>query len=275
MTHYRMKDRQPSAIITANSSELKIYEKGSVYLNDGDNFEIRFFNPLQEKIGAEIIFNGNNMSDAKLVLRPGEDVSLDRFLNDNKKMLFDTYQINGNNSAAVEAAAKNGLIQINFYKEKQVYYTRGFTTFDGTNANSRTYGSGLPHFGCTNISSDGMMFGSVTTNGLDDTFTTQAFYSDEIGVTGNDMGEIITTNLDIEPETLETGRVEMGEESEQDLQTVEVMFEMNSFLTLEYQLKPLSTKTKTVTEVRNYCGFCSYRLRNKKWIYCPKCGNKL
>ncbi len=48
---------------TSNHNELKLYQGNIVYLNDGDNFELRFFNPLQEKIGVEIMFNGIRKGD--------------------------------------------------------------------------------------------------------------------------------------------------------------------------------------------------------------------
>ena len=47
MAHYRMTDKLPSAIITVNGNEKKIYEGNQIFLQNGDNFEIRFFNPLQ------------------------------------------------------------------------------------------------------------------------------------------------------------------------------------------------------------------------------------
>jgi nicotinic acid mononucleotide adenylyltransferase len=47
MAHMRLLDREPSAIITVAGSEKKIYQDGQIFINDGDNFEIRFFNPLQ------------------------------------------------------------------------------------------------------------------------------------------------------------------------------------------------------------------------------------
>ena len=122
MTHYRMLDRAPSVVITSNRNELKVYQDNVVYLNDGDNFELRFFNPLQEKIGVEIMFNGLKKGDGFLVVNPGQDLILDRFLDEQRKMLFETYVIDGNNEAAVEAIQQNGIITFNFYKEHVSYY---------------------------------------------------------------------------------------------------------------------------------------------------------
>jgi len=123
MTHYKMLDRAPSVVITSNRNELKLYQDNTVFLNDGDNFELRFFNPLPEKIGVQINFNGINKGDGYLVLNPGQDIILDRFLDEQRKMLFETYVVNGNNEAAVKAIEENGVISFNFFKERHSYRT--------------------------------------------------------------------------------------------------------------------------------------------------------
>ena len=129
MAHYRMLDRVPSVVITSNRNELKLYQGNLVYLNNGDNFELRFFNPLQEKIGVEIIFNGVKKGDSYLVLNPGQDIILDRFLDEQRKMLFETYVVNGDSQEALDAIQKNGLIKFNFYKEYS-YANRNKTEVD-------------------------------------------------------------------------------------------------------------------------------------------------
>ena len=124
MTHYRMQDNMPSAIIlaknprTSSLDELKSYQSNTIYLNNGDEFQIRLFNPLREKIGVQIGMNGD-LSQSLLVLNPGEDVTLDRFLDDKSKMLFETYVYDASNKAAANAVAENGNIQVNFFKEKK------------------------------------------------------------------------------------------------------------------------------------------------------------
>jgi len=120
--HYRLSDREPSAIITVAGNEKKLYDNGQIFLKNGDNFEIRFFNPLQEKVGVEILFNGQKKNNGLLVLNPGQDVTLDRFLDEKKKMKFDTYTIDGSNKAAVKAAEINGLVEFRFYKESNSYH---------------------------------------------------------------------------------------------------------------------------------------------------------
>jgi len=261
MAHYRMQDRLPSAIVTAGGSEKKVYEGNSVFFNKGDNFELRFFNPLQEKIGVEIIFNGQKKNDGFLVLKPGEDVSLDRFLGDKNKMVFDTYDIDANNPTAVKAAALNGIIDIKFHKEKFTnnWNSGTFMTANSVNYNTRLYTGGYNPPG---------------------TFTTEfdnsnSTLTSNISSTPDSLGVYAMNSLSLnESKSIETGRVEKGDVSEQKLNVVDMEFESVAFHTIQYNLKPLSTMSHT-TEIRNYCPNCQYRLRKSSWNYCPKCSEKL
>lgn len=250
MTHYRMLDREPSAIITVAGSEKKIYNNGQIFLNDGENFEIRFFNPLQTTISIEIIFNGQKKNDGLLVLKPGEDVILDRFLGEKKKMKYETYTIDGNNAAAVQAAALNGLVEFKFYKEK-INYTITYATNWWNSPDVYGSGTGNPH-----------VYGSSTTDN---------YLSQDFSCCSNLKG-VKTRSL--KKESIETGRIEKGPESNQNLTHVDMNFETYPFHTITYQLKPNSEKTNEVTEIRNYCSKCHYRIRKSSWNYCPKCGLK-
>lgn len=258
--HIRLLDKIPSAIVTAGGSEKKIYEGNSIYLTKGDNFELRFFNPLREKVGIEIIFNGQKKNDGYLVLNPGEDVILDRFLNDKKRMVFDTYMVDSNNQSAVEAAALNGIIEVNFYKERNYYnYCNFASTF---NNNSRSYSTG------------GQIYVNTTTQEYDLSYTPDSTtYGSSINSVG--VGSATpTSSLNVNENLKETGRVEKGNESNQDLNLVNIEFEITPFHYIKYFLKPLSTKTITTSEIRLYCTKCGYRLRKQNWVYCPKCGKK-
>ncbi len=291
MAHYRMQDRLPSAIVTANGSEKKMYEGNTVFFNKGDNFELRFFNPLREKIGVEIIFNGQKKSDGLLVLNPGEDIKLDRFLDDKKKMVFDTYHIDSKNSTAVEAAELNGDVTINFYKEKQ-NWGNWSAQYNTTNTNSKLYSSNVDinNSGYEGIIGDSGVSGNIgyTNVNLTNTNTTTSDYSLDNGEISQQKEYYSSnvSNVDITSdsfsvnddftESIETGRVEKGEISNQNLNTIDIKFESTPFHTIDINMKPTSTKSyTTATEIRNYCNQCGYRIRKNTWVFCPKCGNKL
>ena len=303
MTHYKMMDRLPSCVITSNHNELKLYQSNIVYLNDGDNFELRFFNPLQEKIGVEIMFNGIRKGDGYLVLKPGQDLTLDRFLDEQRKMLFETYTINGNNKEAVEAIEKNGVISFNFYKEyysnsnqqKNVNvnydfppkptrydqisfngtlnYPTGFSGPQGSTGSRGTKGrSATTTNNVTNISGNATFTSNYSTldnlNGMGQMamFSSPGIFCNEVDNSNLELNETF--------DSLETGRIEKGDISDQRLKGVNMNFASSPFHSMTYRLMPYSTMNREIGEIRQYCT-CSYRIRNNKWQYCPKCGNKL
>lgn len=204
-------------------------------------------------------------------------------------MKFDTYHIDGNNDVAVEAAAKNGLVEIKFYKEEQVYNSRGFSTFTTSNCNTR-------HYDYATLRNTGMVFSSPgifsqeTDMSFSDDNTTNAYYSATLdSCDAGDLSDYVcesTSDVDyndfvnehtksLKSKKLETGRVEKGEESNQTLKTEDVTFSYNPFHTLIYEMKPISTKPQNINEVRNYCPMCKYRIRKSNWNYCPKCSAEL
>jgi len=300
MTHYRMQDSEPSAIIlaknprTSSLDELKSYQGNTIYLNNGDEFQIRLFNPLREKIGVQIGINGD-LSHSLLVLNPGEDVTLDRFLDDKSKMLYETYTIDGNNQAAVNAAADNGIVNINFYKEKKVIRPnlrskslKGSSGIYGASVgSSRGFDDGSTF--TTNIGSDYATLGN--TNGMGDvtlTSSNNVFFSQSLEGAATLDGALtdksyVDAPLDFASDPVpevkkETGRIEKGNESAQHFNEVQVEFETFSFYQIVYYLKPTSERgstTVTETKVRDYCPNCGYRIRNTRWNFCPKCGDEV
>lgn len=301
MTHYRMLDRVPSVVITSNRNELKLYQGNVVYLNDGDNFELRFFNPLQEKIGVEIMFNGIKKGDSYLVLNPGQDIILDRFLDEQRKMLFETYVVNGNSKEVLEAIQQNGVISFNFYKELRNYRSANYNDINinynfppkpikykkskGHFGNLRgVYGSQGPQGPQGPQGSQGPQgyAGASSTSGtmgyssnITYTDTTSIYYHSTLTNTAG-MGSLTTSCMSTRsPQELETGRIEMGDISNQQLRTVNAQFQSASFHTVTYKIMPYSAMNKSIGEVRQYCSCCGYRIRKENWVYCPKCGSEL
>ncbi len=298
MTHYRMLDRAPSVIITSNKNELKIYQGNLVYLNDGDNFELKFFNPTMEKIGIEVLFNGIKKGDSYLVLNPGQDLTLDRFLDEQRKMVFETYTIDGNNEAAIKAIEQNGVITFNFYKEcnyrrlwsdpaqndininynfppKPTNYsnsTSGKSGYRGASGTSGIAGS-TGYMGASGTASFAGSAGS-TIQQQNISYTCQSTYSNYNSRIYNSPG-IYADELDCSENIVETGRIEKGDISNQEIKSVNIQFDTQSFHTISYKLLPYSQMNKTIKEVRVYCTECGYRLRKENWKFCPKCGSKI
>lgn len=109
----------PQAYVAINKSRVKMYNKDSktpvFYLQKGQEFQLELFNPTTNSILAKIFLNGNAISQGGLVLRPGERVFLDRYIDVAKKFLFDTYEV-GNTSEIKKAIEDNGDFKVEFYK---------------------------------------------------------------------------------------------------------------------------------------------------------------
>ena len=89
---YQTKTDVPSAYITKNKQRIKQHGQ-TVYLNDGDEFEIELHNPKNNPILAKILLNGKYIPGGGIVLRPGERVFLERYLDKDRKFLFETYSV--------------------------------------------------------------------------------------------------------------------------------------------------------------------------------------
>lgn len=280
MVHYKLKSSEPSATVvsrnpkTSSLDEMKLYEGKYFFLKNNQEFQIRIFNPLDETIGAKIIFNDQS-SNSLLVIRPGEDITIDRFLDEKNKMLFETYQYDSNNKAAEKAVAKNGLLSIEFYKE--IKYTYNYTNINIYNEryNYPNYNRDLtiPYYygGSDTFMLHDNIITYTDTNGIVNTnnakFENNEYYTSNISFDENSKKEL---NLK------ETGRIEKGEKSDQEFKLTNMSFEYYPFHTIKYELKPLSEHKNIIsTDIKVYCTECGYRIRKKTWKFCPKCGEKI
>lgn len=114
--------------LAVNKSLLKEYKTSdctrTVYLNDGDEFQIQLFNPETTEIGAEIFIDGEPLSNI-IILNPGERMWLERYTDKAKKFKFKVYTVDGESKAVEKAIAHNGEIEIKFYrKQKPVVINR-------------------------------------------------------------------------------------------------------------------------------------------------------
>jgi len=300
MTHYRLRENDPSAIVLAQNPQSGSYEEAKIYygsqckeiyLNDKQNFGIRFFNPLHEKIGARISFNGQT-SPHLLVLNPGQDITLERFINENRKMVFETYVVDGGNQKAMEAIQNNGAVKVEFFKEKvqPITWTSGnySTLYNmqgmGSVIQTSNFGGGTLTSNSSNISASnsggrGMTLGksrgikskgNITLDGdvqINGSLSVQNFNMTQDSLNLSDYVN--------ESEEVETGRIEKGEVSNQSLQQVNLEFENYPFICIEYKLLPISQINRDSKEIRLYCTKCGYRIRKESYRFCPKCGEKL
>ena len=258
-----------TAHITRNRNRSKIYGD-SVYLKDGENFEIELFNPTTARVLAKINLNGSSISESGIILRPGERIYLERFIDTNNKFLFETYEVDKSNEA-LNAIIDNGMLEVSFYKESLplTNYT-GSGYFKGSSPYnpSITIGSG----------STGIYYGGYTS----DVFTSYCSDSN-FSLGGSTINNLFTTtsmtNDSIKgsnaSNSLETGRVEMGESSNQEFRSVSANFMDIEETTVKYRILPESQKPLESSSIRNYCTGCGTRMKKQTWKFCPNCGAKI
>lgn len=268
MTHYRMSYNLPSASIllrnqmSSSFDESRIYNENTVFMENKQEFSIKLFNPSRKKIGVQIGLNGE-LSKHLIVLKPGEDITIDRFIDNNSKMVFETYNYDDSNPLASNAVANNGIIDVKFFNEKETYniFNTNTTSTNITNINTTTTNTTLN-------SNYGTFTGSFQTTNLTNNHNV-LYSSDNKTKSSNKRSRVLPS------ETIkETGMVSKGDKSDQSFIGDNTNFEITSFHTYRFFIKPNSDKPYEEQEVREYCTQCSYRIRNKKWNYCPKCGNK-
>lgn len=249
--YYSSESLKCSAHVTTDRSRLKVYNSNQVFLKDKQKFEIELYNPTSFKHLAKISFNGVLMSQSGIVIKPGERVYLQRYIDSNNKFVFETYEVEKSNTS-LNAISKNGGLKIEFYKENITFsgYHMGSTVSTYIN-DSSTYG--IPGITYTNYSS-----GSPYIGGLNSSSNINSINcSSTLGA------------------KIETGRVEKGEKSKQEFTSIVGDFSLYSENSIEYKLLPESAKPVEITKIRNYCTECGTRMKKETWKFCPGCGNKL
>lgn len=240
---------KPAAFITKGKQRVKQYSE-TVYLKDGDEFEIELFNPTQKTILAKIKINGDYLSASGLILRPGQRVFLERFIDVDKKLVYSTYEIDGDDTEVKDAIKYNGNVEVEFYNETLPNWANNILI------NSRTSTSTV-----------------TTLGGYPSTFTTTNSqpYWNNIGNSVN-----LTSNAYFSNTSMETGRVESGEKSNQSLvNNNNFAFEWFTFHTVNWKILPFSQKPIDVSDLKKYCHNCGSKVKKSTYKFCPNCGTKL
>ena len=255
---------KPNAwIVTPNDKGRKSIKSGKVFLEDKEEFEIELFNPLTVSVLADIKLNGQSISKTGLVVKPGQRIYLDCFIDDKKKFKFSTYEIE-NSGEALDATQNNGLLEVFFYKEDVITLDNWKSKFDRIivekwypvyypsypiypyyNRPSIWYGTNSPTIGgsCVTTNLNNGIIGTTTTS--------NAYYSSNN--VSNTSNSVNLSNLNIagsNMNSIETGRVEKGEKSKQKFTEVDMDFEKHYIASTIIQILPESRKPAEVKDVK-------------------------
>jgi hypothetical protein len=271
--YYVQAEENPTAHITVNKGRRKIKKDKFIYLNNGQEFEIELFNPTSDTVLCKIWINNKVISRSGIVLRPGERVFLERFIDDPSKFKFDTYEVNGSSGAVKKAIEKNGLVKVQFYREDTTpTYTPDITwTLDRnvyTYYNNTTAGTPINSTFTTNSASD---YGAI------DNTQTLGFSDDIVKASTASLKSSEPTRRRLKSKKTETGRVEKGSTSDQNFTRINKKFDYSPFHKVEYQIKPTSTMRMDAKQVINTTKYCTNCGKKGKYThkFCSNCGNKL
>lgn len=274
-----VKNNRKSNSMSNDRGRLKIFPNNTVYLENDEEFELEIHNPLSMSVLCIIKIQNNLISKNGLVIRPGERVYLDCFIDTKKRFKYSTYSVD-NTSENKQAISLNGIIDISFYKE-EIIYTQEFPTFDwnvygitSTNPQpSTTIGKiydGNSTLQQSGISASGNLFKSIGTS--------QQYLS----CTTNNVGIGLTTpsstlNITNTSNTsIDTGRIESGSISNTTFTQVDTKFESSKLGVIKYQILPSTSKPFSVDDIKTktYCPKCGRKLKSDD-NFCSSCGCKL
>lgn len=232
----------PQSFITKGKQRLKQHVD-TVYLKNGDEFQIELYNPKQNKVLAKIEINGNSIGSG-IVLRPGERVFLERYLDVAQKFKFETYLVDGENKEVENAIKNNGDVVVRFYDEyiytswPEIYTSYPTTLYNSTGIN----------FGNTSFTTSGFIGNTTTSYSLN-------------------TDSVLRKNV-------ETGRVEKGSYSDQSFTYDNTTFNTFVSITNTWKLKPQSTRPVVIEDLVVYCTECGSKRKKESFKFCPQCGTK-
>lgn len=255
----------PQAFITQRKQRVKQHKSNQVlldsivYLNDGDEYEIELFNTKSVHVLAKIKIQGEYISGGGIVLRPGERVFLERFIDSNNKFVFRTYNVD-NEAVQLGATRDNGWVEIDFYTE-QIQAPNYISN------NSTIY---LPLSGGT-VTIDRTGSNTIYTTGVSLTsgITNTTYLSNATLSTNTFAGPNIRTA------NIETGRTEKGSASNQQFTQTYKNFNMGYCEAIAYKILPNSQKQYHKEDLGVlYCGECGAKRKKDSHKFCPHCGTK-
>jgi len=240
-------NRKPGAwIVDPQDKGRKSIKSGKCFLENNSYFEIELFNPLTVSVLSDIKLNGQSISKTGLIVKPGQRVYLDCFIDDRKKFIFSTYDIDGSQES-LDATENNGLLEVFFYKEDVITLVNWKSNFDKVLVEKwYTYpdyrpiiwhGITPPEFTVTSSDLNCSITNSNSIN-LNYMSSSSSPYNNS---------SMRSPRVKYSTSSIETGRVEKGESSKQQFTKVDMDFEKHYISSTIIQILPESRRPAEVS----------------------------
>jgi RNA polymerase-binding transcription factor DksA len=273
--YYNQISDKPCAYITKDKQRVKQFGQ-NVYLKDGSEFEVELYNPSRKTVLSKIKINGEFIKGGGIILRPGERVFLERYIDIPRKFKYETYTVDSTNET-MNAIANNGDVEILFYEEQEVLELKlnSYPTWNPTYINNNLTAPIGNNFYTSNVNYTSQSNMDVNlTNGLNDT----------LSFSNNLRSSKYESKYDQKPrirsfakksKSIETGRVEQGSSSNQSFKTVSKNFNSWAVSTSVWKILPESQKPIEKKDLIERCSKCSSKIKKSSWKFCPECGNEI
>lgn len=264
--YYTTNSDKPCAYITNSKQRLKQFGQ-NVYLKNGSEFELELYNPTTKTVLAKIKLNGSFIPGGGIIVKPGQRIYLERYLDEAKKFKFETYEVDAFNKEVANAISNNGEVIVYFYDEyiqtydytwfnNKRYYRSNFNDYPLTNS----IGTPLSNY-YSNIS----LNNSVTMDSLN-SFSSQSYTNDQ-------APKLKTLNV-LRKSTLETGTVEKGGSSNQEFTYSNKQFCDSTTNASIWKILPESQKPYQAEDLKVFCTECGTKRKKDSFKFCPNCGTK-
>ena len=280
---YNQVSDKPCAYITKDKQRVKQFGE-NVYLKDGSEFEIELYNGSRKTVLSKIKINGEFINGGGIVLRPGERIFLERYLDVPNKFKFETYTVDNSNETK-NAIANNGDVEVLFYEEEDIIIGRLNNNLNWNPTYVNTGGFGVANLTSTNnVIGNNFWTSNVDYTYRPDTDITFSNSSGKLSFSNNPRSNKYESKYDQKPrsrsfakksKSVETGRVEVGSSSDQTFKTVSKNFNSWTVSTSTWKILPESQKPFEKKDLVDRCPKCSTKIKKSSWKFCPECGNEL
>ena len=276
---YQTKNGTPCAYVTKDKKRLKQVGQ-NVYLKNGEEFELELFNPTSNLVLSKIKLNGKYISGGGIVLKPGQRIFLERYLDDPRKFKFETYEVDGTSNEVLDAISGNGDVVIEFFDEYEIRIWNNPISYGGS---INTYNANSTGFRNLNGYNNPTCVGGL--NGSSFTTNTSSFTNQQTTLTGPNIrgkkskgtlygSEVTIDGYSSKDKSIETGRVEKGSNSDQSFQSIDKIFNIYTSSVSIWKILPESQKIYDNKDLKIYCTNCGKKRKKDSDKFCSACGTK-